>query len=57
MKANCTDCDKLLPQIEYVRCLRPGQSRFDARDPLCKSCWEKDLVKIKPWVAKKEGIK
>ena len=57
MESNCTDCDKFLLQIEYVQCLHPGQSRFDVRDPLCKSCWEKDLVKIKPWVVKKKGIK
>ena len=55
MKANCTDCNKFLPQINYMRDVRLSHPAYCVpRDPLCKKCWEKDSVKLRELAAKKE---
>ncbi|KKM16757.1 hypothetical protein LCGC14_1682550 [marine sediment metagenome] len=54
MKANCTDCDKGLKRIAYVRSLRPGEylETVGRRDPLCYPCWVEDCGVVRDQLAK-----
>ena len=54
MSANCTDCNKRLKRVDYVRALRLGQSleTVERRDPLCKPCWKEDYGRARGESAK-----
>jgi hypothetical protein len=55
MVSDCTDCNKRLARVNYVRALRPGEVDRDIpRDPLCYPCWVQDYGKVRAEFAKSQ---